>query len=62
MKDIDVILHSEYIIDGQRMDSTPAQMLGECTVQDAPEPPDTTEYILTIEVEGQGTVLVQGGY
>ena len=41
MKDIDVILHSEYIIDGQRMDSTPAQMLGECTVQDAPEPPDT---------------------
>ena len=29
---------------------------------EAPEPPDTTEYILTIEVEGQGTVLVQGGY
>ena len=30
MKDIDLILHSEYIIDGQRMDATPAQMLSEC--------------------------------
>ena len=30
MKDIDSILHSEYIIDGIRMEVTPAQMLGEC--------------------------------
>ena len=28
----------------------------------APEEPDNTEYILTIEIEGEGTVTVQGGY
>jgi len=33
-------------------------------VQDesVPEEPDDTEYILTIEIEGEGTVTVQGGY
>lgn len=34
MKDIDAILHSEYIIDGIRMDATPAQMLSECMTSD----------------------------
>ena len=30
MEDIDAILHSAYIIDGLRMDATPAQMMSEC--------------------------------
>lgn len=39
MKDIDDILHSEYIIDGLRMEATPAQMLSECMYEDdAPVP------------------------
>ena len=40
MKDIDVILHSEYIIDGQRMEATPAQMLSECMPADNPPLPE----------------------
>lgn len=39
MKDIDAILHSEYIIDGLRMEATPAQMLSECM---EPELDDTS--------------------
>lgn len=41
MKDIDAILHSQYIIDGQRMDATPAQMLSECMTSVTAEKPAT---------------------
>ncbi|MBO8466322.1 MAG: hypothetical protein IAB99_00980 [Bacteroidetes bacterium] len=44
MKDIDVILHSEYIIDGQRMEATPAQMLSECMPADNPPLPEKNGY------------------
>lgn len=37
MKENSAALYSEYIIDGMRMDETPAQMLGECMARDCSE-------------------------
>lgn len=44
MKDIDSILHSEYIIDGIRMEATPAQLLGDCMPAGQTEHPGKDSY------------------
>lgn len=44
MKEISAILHSEYIIDGIRMDATPAQMLSECMTSDGDSHISHVEY------------------